>query len=48
LDSVNALGVADYAALSPAEAPYPEDFRLHELDFRLYESVLTHDQLGDI
>jgi hypothetical protein len=47
LDWVNALGVADYAALFPAEALYPEDFRRHELDFRLYESVLTRDQMGD-
>jgi hypothetical protein len=47
LDSVNALGVADYAAPSPAEALYSEDFRLHELNFRLYEFVLTRDQMGD-
>jgi len=25
-----------------------EDFRLHELDFRLYEFVLTRDRMGDV
>jgi hypothetical protein len=47
LDSVNALGVVDYAALSPVEALYSEDFCLDELALRLYEFVLSRDQMAD-